>query len=211
MTIVSTILEAFEWFMRLVRLNLVFLLACLSGFVLFSFFPAIVAAFAVADQWTKGNTDISVWKEFWKHFKANYVRSQLVGYIIGLAVFIIYVDFTFFQQLDGGMIKTPIMMVLAILLLGIAITALYIFPTLLTHDIKLKDLFRTSFFTGLSYIHWSMINLLGIVGILLVSYRFPGTLFFLTGSSIVLWMTCMNQIIKSKVERRYEQLKSVAE
>ncbi|MUK87396.1 DUF624 domain-containing protein [Ornithinibacillus sp. L9] len=208
MNLVTTIFEAFEWFMRLVKLNVILLLASISGLVLFSLFPAVAASFAVADQWTKGNTDISVWKEFWKNFKAYYVRSQIVGYLIGSFVLIISVDLKFFNQVDVFMIKIPVMTVLVILLIGIAITILYIYPTMLSFDLTVKKLFKTSFFTGLSYIHWSLFNLLGIVGMLLVSYRFPGVLFFLTGSGIILWMACMNHIVRMKLDRRYEELTS---
>ncbi|MFC4557852.1 YesL family protein [Virgibacillus kekensis] len=208
---ITTIFEAFEWFMRLVRLNLVFLLACVSGLVLFSFFPAITASFAVADKWIKGNTDLSVWKEFWKNFKESYIRSQVVGFLMGIAILIIVVDLNFFSQIDVLLMKVPVMILLGLLLIVITITGLYIFPILLKSEVKVKELFITAFFTSLSYIHWTVINLTGIAGLLYVSYRFPGTLFFLTGSCIILWIACMNQIVRNKINRRYEKLKSVAE
>mgnify|MGYP005838994581 CR=1 FL=1 len=211
MNIATKIFGALEWFMRLVKLNLVFLLACIGGVVIFTLFPAIVAAFAVAESWTKGETDLSVWKVFWKNFKANYGRSVAVGYLFSASAFILYIDFRFFNQFDRTAVKVPVMIILIFVFAALTMTALYIFPNILSFKAKLKDLVKSSFFTAIAFPHWTAINLIGVVAIFVIGYRFPGSIFFLTFSSAILWITCMNRIVRNKLERKITKTQHVTQ
>ncbi|GGA79458.1 YesL family protein [Ornithinibacillus halotolerans] len=209
MNIATRIFGAFEWFMRLVRLNIVFLLGCIGGLFIFSFFPSIVATFAVAKAWIKGEADLPIRKVFWENFKENYARSMVVGYLFCAASFILYIDFKFFNQFEIAAVKVPAMIVLIFLVAALVMTALYIFSNIYTMKGSLKELIKSSFFTSIAFPHWTAINLIGVVAILFIGYRFPGTVFFLTFSSAILWIACMNQIVRNKLEQKIAEMKEI--
>ncbi|MDC3413816.1 DUF624 domain-containing protein [Aquibacillus sp. 3ASR75-11] len=205
----AVIFMVFEWFMRIVKLNVLWLLSCMVGVLLFSFFPATVAAFAVTDQWVKGNVHIAIGKTFWKAFKDYYWKSQLIGFILSILYTIIMVDFRFFGRIENITIQYVTFGLLTIILVGLLILSVNVFPTLVRSDQGIKATCKHSFFTGVSFLHLTGVTILGIIGILLVSYRFPATFFFLTGGGIMMWVTCLNQIIRHKVEVRYKKLNRV--
>lgn len=197
--------------MRIVKLNMIWLLASVSGLFIFTIFPATIGVFAVTDQWIKGNVDTSIGKTFWKAFKSKFWKAQLIGYVLVLAFLIIYVDFWFFKNMGDSIFQWIVYFILFLLVILLMTITLYIFPMIIEDNRKLKTLIKASLFTGLAFIHWTFINILGVLGIMFVTYLFPATFIFLTVGSIILWITCMSFIVKNKMEVKYEKLNSVIE
>ncbi|WP_217586545.1 YesL family protein [Lentibacillus saliphilus] len=203
-SVMSVVFKGSDWFMRIVKLNVTWLLFSVVGLLVFSVFPATYAAFVVTNRWVEGDADIPIWKTFVKAFKTGYWRSQVLGTIISIGFLIIYVDIQFFKSLEAALLGQGVQILLLILLAGWIITSIYVFPTAVQFDLSWTKTIKTAFFSSLSYIHWTVINVLGIAGILLVSYRFPASVFFLTGGTVMLWITCMTYIVKQKIASRYE-------
>ena len=202
----SIIFAGFEWFMRVVKLNLLWLISCIAGLFIFSFYPVTLAAFAVADQWVKGNADVSIWETFKRGFKEKYWRSQALGLLITMGYFILYVDIKLFISMEGFLLKNILLVILAMIVFLFLTASLYLFPLTIQFDLGLKGTFKTALFTGLSYIHWTVINLLGLIGIGFISYRYPALFLFLTSGSSILWLTCMHHMVRRKVEMKYARL-----
>lgn len=208
-TITSGIFLGFDWFIRIVKLNLLWLLSSMAGLLIFSFFPATAAAFAVTNEWTKGNVDVSIWNTFKTAFKNTFWKSQKVGYFLGVVYFIIIVDHRIFLLFDQQMIWKVIMIILSILILLFVIVNLYIFPIITESNLGVREAIKIAFFKGAAFIHWTIINLFGVLAIGMITLRYPAVLLFLTGSSTILWLTCMNQIVNRKIEMKFDQLKGV--
>lgn len=205
-SLVSGIFASFNWAMRIIKLNMIWLLASIGGLFVFTLFPATIAAFAVTDQWLKGNVDVSITKTFWKTFKSKFWRSQIVGYVLALGFLIIYVDFLFFKNMGDSALQLTVYFILFLLGILLVTTALNIFPMMIERDQDLKILIKTSLFTGLAFIHWTFINFLGVLGILFVSYLFPAAFIFLTAGTTIMWISCMTFIVRNKVDVKYEKL-----
>lgn len=205
-SITSVLFEGFEWFMKLVKLNLLLLLTSIGGLLIFSFFPALVATFSVANQWLQGKTDLHIWRTYKAAFKKNYIRSQLFGVVFSLSCFILYIDIIFFMNLDYQIIKYGGLTIFVMMSIILFVTSLYVFPNLADEKLSYKDMLKNSLFTSLSFPHWTLLNILGVAGLLLVSYRFSASVFFLTGSTIILWVSCMSHIVNKKVEVKFKKM-----
>lgn len=209
--ITSGIYAGFDWFIRIVKLNLLWLFSCIAGVFIFSMFPATRAAFVVTNEWTKGNTDISVWGTFKTSFKSNYWKSQAMGYLLGLMFFILIIDIRLFLSFESNIIWNFLVVVFSIFLFFLLVVSFYVFQMVVDYELSIKDTLKTAFFTGFSYPHWTIINLLGVLTLTYMTVIYPVSLLFLSGGVIFLWITCMNQIVKSKIERKYEKLQGVIE
>ena len=62
------IYNVLEWITRFAYLNLLWILFSLAGGVIFGFFPATIAMFAIAREWLKGNRNTN-FNTFWKHYR----------------------------------------------------------------------------------------------------------------------------------------------
>ncbi|MBP1948413.1 YesL family protein [Virgibacillus litoralis] len=211
MNITSVILAGFDWFMRIAKLNIIWFISCLAGLFMFSFFPATVAAFSVTQQWAAGNSDVSIWKTFKQTFKVKYWRAQFIGLLLSLSFLALYVDIRLFRTIDSQFFSNILVVFMVLLLFLLVTITLYIFPIVAQSNLQLTDTFKNALFSGLSYIHLTVINLAGVIGILFVSYLFPASLLFLTGGAVILWLTCMAYIVNGKIETKYAQLNSTLE
>ena len=209
--ITSGIYAGFDWFIRIVKLNMLWLFSCLAGVFIFSMFPATKAAFIVTNEWTKGNTDISVWKTFKTAFKNNYWKSQSMGYLLGLIFFILIIDLRLFLSFESNIIWSSLIVIFSIFLVFLLVISFYVFPIIIDSDLSIKDTLKTAFFTGFSYPHWTIINLLGVLTVTFITIYYPISLLFLSGGVIFLWITCMNKIVKAKIETKYEKLHGITE
>lgn len=208
MSITSVIFACFEWFIRITKLNIVWFFSCLAGLFIFSLFPATVAAFSVTQQWAAGNNDVSIWKTFKQTFKVKYWRAQLIGFLLSLSFLALYADIRLFRALDSQLLSNILVVIMLILLLLLVTITLYVFPIAVQSNLRLKQIVKNALFSGLAYIHLTILNLLGVIGILFVSYLFPASIVFLTGGATFLWVTCMVNIVTRKIEIKYAQLNS---
>lgn len=207
----SAIFGSFDWFIRIVKLNMIWLLTSIAGLLLFTIFPATLAAYEVTNQWAKGNVEVPIWKTFWQALKMRFWRAQLVGCLLALAFLIIGIDFWFFKDFENILIKSVVFFVLFTLLLCLITIALHIFSITAAYNQGLKASMKITLFSGLAFIHWTVISFLGVMGILFVTYLFPGAFVFLTSGACMLWTTCITEIIQRKLENKYEKLNSVVE
>lgn len=53
-----------NWIMRLAYVNFLWILFTLAGFIVFGFFPATIATFAVVRKWIFDTTDIPIFTTF---------------------------------------------------------------------------------------------------------------------------------------------------
>src|SRR5690625_3113338 len=138
--------------MKIVRLNLVWLLFSVAGLFVFSLVPATVAASQIVQHWIKGNTEVKIMATFFDMFKKYYMRSQIVGLLLAVSYFILYIDFKFFLAIEHTTIKLIMMSILIILLFLLITMTIYIFPILTKTELSYGQLFKTALYTGLSYV-----------------------------------------------------------
>ncbi|WP_062047605.1 YesL family protein [Bacillus sp. JCM 19034] len=86
------LLRGLEWFTKLVYLNFLWVIFSILGLGLFGFFPAMAATFSVVHQWMNKNTDMSLFKEFWRAYKMYFIKSNVLGYCLGGMGVVLVID-----------------------------------------------------------------------------------------------------------------------
>lgn len=136
--------KALEWIMRMAYINVLWIIFTILGLVAFGLFPATAAVFSVVRCWIMGETDIPIFKTFWKTYKSVYLRGNLLGYFLLILGVILYIDIRIFNASPSSFVN-----LLAIPLIGITIvfilTSLYIFPTFVHYEMKITRVIKNSF------------------------------------------------------------------
>jgi uncharacterized membrane protein YesL len=134
-----------EWISRLALLNLLWISFSLLGLVVFGFFPATVAMFAVVRKWMLGKEDVSIFKTFWTAYKQEFFKSNLLGLIIFAIGTILYIDFQFVNHSTNSLVSVlyiPFFIVTFILICML----FYILPIFVHYEMKISQVIKTSFF-----------------------------------------------------------------
>src|SRR5699024_2229093 len=90
-----------NWVTRLALLNVLALAFTIISLGVLGLFPALSASFAITRKWVSGETDIPVVRSFWKYFKKDFWKSNLLGYMIAAVSYILYLDFVFLTVYPG--------------------------------------------------------------------------------------------------------------
>jgi uncharacterized membrane protein YesL len=112
-----------DWPIRLAALNLLWVAGVLAGLVIGGLAPATLAASALLGRYL-GRQPVQLWRDFWRRWRAELVRSQLK---LGLPILTIWV-LVFYTTLTR---HSPIGLALAAICAGYVVTLLYL-PGVLT-------------------------------------------------------------------------------
>lgn len=181
----SAVYKVSDWVMRLVYVNILWIILTLLGFVVGGFFPATVAMLTVVRHWIMGSSDTPIFHTFWVSYKKNFLKANILGGIITCTGLILYLDLLFFRDLGGlvGYILLFLSFSIAILYLMVAF---FIFPVFVHFDIKMVEYVKYAFIIGASYpLHVLYIGFSTFI-ILYVTASFPIIAFFFSGSLLSL-------------------------
>ena len=196
---------ALEWITKVAYLNLLWLLFTILGAVLLGLFPATAATFAVVRKWITGYTDAPLFKTFWKEWKSSLVQANILGYIIALVGYVLYLDFLFvtISQSDFALLLTVPFLMISILYL---LTSLYVFPVYVTYEMKIGQVFKSAFFVMLLNPIPTLIMTLGVFGIGFLLYQFQWMFLFFSMSMFALALMMPANRSFSKITTKKEKL-----
>ena len=132
-----------EWITRFAYLNLLWVSFTIIGGVLFGFFPATIAMFAVTRQWLKGNTDTPVFKFFWAYYRKDFGKSNLLGLFIAIVVIIVVADILYIQSNNNNFLTWTYIPLFAFMLIFIMLL-FYIFPTFVHYELKVGQVIKNA-------------------------------------------------------------------
>ncbi|SHM53082.1 YesL family protein [Gracilibacillus kekensis] len=172
---------------RTAYINILVIVFSLLGLIVFGFFPAIIAAFSIFRKWFTGYSDISITRNFWRVYKREFVRSNLVGFIIVLVGGLLYINMSIAEviQHDGIRLTYYPLLLVNILFLGMLI---YLLPMYVHFDMKLVELFKNAF---LCMFAMPLLTIVLVVTIVMLYFLFtiiPGLLPFFGFSLFILVM-----------------------
>lgn len=139
----SFIYNVLEWITRFAYLNLLWIVFSLLGAVVFGFFPSTLAMFAVSRDWLRGNTGQPVFQSFWKYYRRDFVKSNLLGLFITLIAGFIAVDLFYIQASSADLAWTYVPLFAFMFLF--AMYLFYLFPTFVHYDIKVHQVIKNAF------------------------------------------------------------------
>jgi uncharacterized membrane protein YesL len=176
-----------EWISRLAFLNLLWISFSLLGLIIFGFFPATVAMFAVARKWMLGNEEMSIFKTFWTAYKREFLKSNILGVIIVTIGLILYIDFQFVQHAANSFASFLYVPFFIITLIFISML-FYIIPIFVHYDMKLSQVMKNSFFVMIMNPLSTFYMLIGSFGILFVLSYAPPICLLYSGNLLALFI-----------------------
>lgn len=194
-----------DWIMRLAYVNILWFLFTLVGLVVFGFAPATAALFAVTRKWVMGETDIPVFKTFWNTYRSDFVKINLLGYLLLAIGYVLYIDIVLVKSLQG-----PISSVILVLLLSISlvyvVAIMYFFPVYAHFKIKTLQYLKYTVLIGISNIFTTIMMLAGTFLVCCIIRFLPGLLPFFSASLLSLVFTWCAHRAFHRLERKKEAL-----
>ncbi|MDO7906012.1 DUF624 domain-containing protein [Paenibacillus sp. JX-17] len=84
-------------------------------------FPATAAMFTVVRKWVMGDSDIKIFKTFFRGFKENYLQSLIGGIFYTLLFVVMYVDYKVYMAQFPNLQLVGIVMLILLLLLFVSL------------------------------------------------------------------------------------------
>ncbi|WP_347835710.1 YesL family protein [Gracilibacillus sp. JCM 18860] len=195
-----------EWITRFAYVNILWIGFSLLGLVVFGFFPATVAMFTLVRQWIMGgNIDDPVFSTFWKTYKQEFLKSNVIGLIIMIIAFLFYVNFQYIGMNQGGfhdIIKIPLYLFMFL----ISLTILYVIPVYVHYDVRFTQIWRNAFFLMLLHPMHNIALVVSIIILLFVMQAIPGLIPFFSGSIIAFLIMGNSYLTFKRVEAKQEKL-----
>lgn len=141
----SFIYNIVDWITKFAYLNLLWILFTLLGGVIFGFFPSTISMFVIVREWLKGETDISLFSTFWKHYRDEFFKSNLLGVFVALVSVVIALDILYIKSTTNELLTWTYLPLFAFMLLFIMFLC-YLFPSFVHFDLKLWQVIKNSFF-----------------------------------------------------------------
>jgi uncharacterized membrane protein YesL len=176
-----------EWISRLAFLNLLWISFSLLGLVIFGFFPATVAMFAVVRKWMLGNDEMSIFKTFWTAYKREFLKSNILGVIILAIGLILYIDFQFVLHSSNSFVSILYVPFFIITLIAIS-CVFYIIPIFVHYDMKISQVIKNSFFVMIMNPISTFYMLIGSFGICFVLSYAPPICILYSGNLLALFI-----------------------
>ncbi|MGP4040635.1 YesL family protein [Gracilibacillus sp. D59] len=193
--------KAFEWITKVAYLNLLWIGFTLGGLILVGLFPSTAATFTIVKKWVSGNTDIPLFKTFWKAFRESIVQSNILGYITGAVGYILYLDFLFITVVESDYVMLLTIPFLFISILFI-LTSFYLFPVYVHYDMKVLQVIKSAFFIMILNPLPTLIMVLSMFGITYGLWYFQGLALFFSMSLIAIAVTMPAHKAFSKIQEK---------
>ncbi|WP_251550324.1 YesL family protein [Neobacillus muris] len=195
---------ATEWIAKFAYINLLWMGFSLLGLVVLGFFPATISMFAIIRKWMMGDTDIPIFRSYWKTYKSEFLRSNGLGLIIAAAVGLMVLDLVFLRNAGSNFISA-IQIPLYLFMFAVVMTILYLFPVYVHYELKLSQLIKNSFFMMLIHPLENLVMLAGTAAVFFIVKFIPGLGFFFGGSlsAAIIMAACF--LVFKKVDKRKQQ------
>lgn len=169
------------WVYRFAYLNLLWVLFTLAGGIMLGFFPATSAMFSVERTWIRGEKDLPIHQLFWSAYKREFVRSNLLGYLLIFGGFLLVINYVISITIDGT-IGDILTWLLIGLLLVYAVILVYIFPVFVHYNVNYLAYIKHAFVIGISSPLMSLLIVVSFISYFYLVSVFPGILLLYTGS-----------------------------
>ncbi len=162
-----------EWAMKLAYLNLLWILFSILGFGVFGIMPATVATFTIARKWLK-QEDIPIGKTFFFTYKKEFLKSNVIGFILAITGMILYVNYQYLHVVENPIIHIVVVSLILMMSILYGILILYIVPVYVHFDLGLSQYFKYALMIGIMNIHLTIIMVVSIYLLYLFLIFIPG-------------------------------------
>ncbi|MEW9674201.1 YesL family protein [Ammoniphilus sp. 3BR4] len=196
-----------EWIMRLAYLNLLWICFTLAGLVVFGVFPATAAIFVVNRKWMMGELDIPVFKTFWSAYKTEFLKSNLLGLILVVLGFMLYIDYRFFMETQYAVLQMLYFPFLAFICLY-SLLLLYAFPVFVHYEMKIFQVLKNALLVMILNPLPTIMMVMGNIIVYYTMISFPGLIPFFGISIFAFVITWSAHYAFAKNQRYIEVLQN---
>jgi uncharacterized membrane protein YesL len=172
--VVGGIFRFSEWAMKLAYLNFLWIVFTILGLGVFGIMPATVATFTIARKWLKLEEDIPIGRTFFSTYKKEFLKSNVIGFILGIAGMILYVNYQYINVIDNPIIHIVIVSFIFMMSIFYGILILYIVPVYVHFDLKLSQYFKYALMIGIMKIPLTILMVITIYLLYLFLVFIPG-------------------------------------
>ncbi|ADC51640.1 hypothetical protein BpOF4_17995 [Alkalihalophilus pseudofirmus OF4] len=166
------IVQITEVVYKFIALNILWLFFFVAGLGLFGFMPATLALFRVIRDWIKGN-QFNLFSSYFTYYKAEFIRSNIVGAIFIGLFYIIYVNFSFAGYFYSESTQLFVYLVIAAIAAIVLMTFLNVFSVMAHFEYKTFSYIKASL--GLVFAHplMTLTQLVWLLAYFLIVVNFP--------------------------------------
>ena len=191
-----------EWGMRLAYVNILWVVFTIVGLGIFGLMPATAGMFAVARKWASGDVEIKILPTFWNSYRKEFVKSNLLGYILIGIGYILYIELQILRAQDSMVYFIASFGVLALCVI-LLIILLYIFPIFVHFNLSTLQNIRWAFIIGIIHPILTIVLIAGIGLIHYITYMTIPALLFLFGGSVTAFVLTW---VASKTFSKFEHV-----
>ena len=167
----GSIMNIIDRVIKLIVLNLLWMLFTLLGLVAFGIVPATATVFIIIRKWINDEVTPNLFQEFWNNFKESFVSSNLVGLVfIGVGLFL-YIDINILLGSNILIIKILLSLLFMLCLLYIA-TLLNFFPLYARYRMSSINYLKLSLVVGLSNPITTLLMMLWLLVVAVLTLRY---------------------------------------
>ncbi|MDR0601567.1 MAG: YesL family protein [Treponema sp.] len=174
-----------------VALNMLWLLCCVP---LVSIGASSTAFYYAAVKVIRGERG-SLFREFWRSFKLNFVKATFLWIFFAVLFFIIAVNLNIVPDIDDGYFSLFLTCLYSFLAVFVAALLLYAFPVLSRFEMSAGRVIALSLFMVFRYFPVTLGLLCIAGGTVLLVYYFPLFIFFLPAGSVIVFSVLMEKVL----------------
>ncbi len=198
--------KALEWITKVAYLNMLWIAFSILGCIVIGVFPATAATFTVVRKWITGYPDVAIFKTFWRAFRDSLKGANIIGYILLVFGYILYLDFLFItiSENDHTLLLTIPFLFISILF---TLTVMYVFPVYVYYDMKILQVLKSAFFIMILNPLSTFVMILGMFGILFVLWQFQGLAIFFSLSILAIALMMPAHRPLKKIQEKQDFMK----
>lgn len=126
-----------NWCFNIVLLNILWIVFSGTGFFIFGIFPATAALFLVLKKMIMEDENTPIISPFFKTFKSEFIKSNVIGYIFLIIGSILYVNLRIIESIDNNFLQLSMASITVVIAIVFILTFIYIFPIFVHFNFKL--------------------------------------------------------------------------
>ncbi|MFD1848582.1 YesL family protein [Oceanobacillus bengalensis] len=199
----SAIYNILEWITKFAYVNLLWIIFTLVGGVILGFYPSTIAMFAMVRDWLRGTSDLPVLKTFWKYYKRDFLKSNLLGIFVNIILAMIAIDIYFIQLNMNEQLTWTYIPLFAFMLI-VALFLFYLFPSFSHFDLKVGQLMKNTFLIMLISPIQSFLIIISLVSVFFIMRAIPALFFIFGGTTYAFITTWLGLHAFNRIQQKHE-------
>src|SRR5699024_1459768 len=150
--------------------NILWLLFTVIGLGVLGLMPATAGMFAVVRKWIRGEDDLAIFKTFKDSFRAEFLKANILGYILLIVGYFLYLDIQFMRIQEGLFYQFFTYLIILVFFLYL-ITLLYVFPTFVHFELRMQQYIKWPLALGIMHPFITILVAAGLFAIYYVTIK----------------------------------------